>query len=227
MEGVGGLKAWRWLFILEGIATAVVGIVALFLFPDYPATTRWLTPEERLFAEWRMSNEVAGIVDEDSNGVLWGVKQALKDPLTYMFTFMQMMLTTGQSFTYFLPSIIKTLGFNSTITLLLTAPPYFVAFCGSIAIAFSSAKRNERCMHIVFPLMVSAVGNILAMTVNGFGARYFSIFLMTFGVYVYVLPLPSSTCLVTHHQIACTMSTTPGSQLLFPVRGLSVLHQWQ
>ncbi|OBT86154.1 hypothetical protein VE02_05765 [Pseudogymnoascus sp. 03VT05] len=156
----------------------------MFLFPDYPRTTRWLTKEERLFAEWRLSNEVAGIVDEDSSGIWWGVSEALCDPLTYLFTFMQMMLTTGQSFTYFLPSIIKTLGYNNTNTLLLTAPPYAVAFLGSVVLAYSSSKRKEFCMHICFPLIISVIGNILAMTVNGTGGRYFAIFLMAFGVYV-------------------------------------------
>lgn len=184
MHNVAGYASWRWLFILEGLATVVIGLVGLYLFPDYPRTTRWLSKEEQLFAEWRMANEVAGIVDEDASGVWWGVQQALSDPLTYLFTFMQMMLTTGQSFTYFLPSIIKTLGYDNTITLLLTAPPYFVAFCGSLLIAHSSAKRNERCFHIVFPLMTSILGNIMAMTVKGFGPRYLSIFFMTFGVYV-------------------------------------------
>ncbi|OBT64920.1 hypothetical protein VE03_05659 [Pseudogymnoascus sp. 23342-1-I1] len=184
MEGVGGYAAWRWLFIIEGLVTVAVGILALFLFPDYPRTTRWLTKEEGLFAEWRLANEVAGIIDEDSSGIWWGVSEALRDPLTYLFTFMQMMLTTGQSFTYFLPSIIKTLGYNNTITLLLTAPPYAVAFLGSVALAYSSSKRKEFCMHICFPLIISVIGNILAMTVNGTGGRYFAIFLMAFGVYV-------------------------------------------
>lgn len=117
----------------------------MFLFPAYPRTTRWLTKEEGLFAEWRLSNEVAGIIDEDSSGIWWGVSKALRDPLTYLFTFMQMMLTTGQSFTYFLPSIIKTLGYNNTITLLLTAPPYAVASLGSVALAYSSKRKELWC----------------------------------------------------------------------------------
>jgi hypothetical protein len=183
MEGVGGFEAWRWLFIIEGSITVAVGLFAVFLFPDYPRNTRWLKPDEQLFGEWRLANEVAGVVDEDSEGVWWGVGRALRDPKTYMFTFMQMMLTTGQSFTFFLPSIIKTLGYNNSITLLLTAPPYFFAFLGSLAVAYSSTHFNERCLHIVAPLMVSMVGNIMAMTVPGFGARYLSIFFMTFGVY--------------------------------------------
>ncbi|KAF5594142.1 major facilitator superfamily transporter [Fusarium subglutinans] len=35
MAGVGHLAAWRWLFILEGLATIVIGVVAFFLLPDY------------------------------------------------------------------------------------------------------------------------------------------------------------------------------------------------
>ena len=70
----------------------VVGLCAIPLFPDYPRNTRWLSREEQLFAEWRLSDEVAGIVDEDESGVWWGVRQALCDPVTYLFTFMQMML---------------------------------------------------------------------------------------------------------------------------------------
>ncbi len=39
-------------------------------------------------------------------------------------------------------------------------------------------------MHIVALLIVSMVGNTMAVTVPGFGARYLFIFLMTLGSYV-------------------------------------------
>ena len=77
---------------VEGAVTVAVGLAAIPLFPDYPRNTRWLSTEEQLFGEWRLANEVAGIVDEDESGVWWGVRQALRDPATYLFTFMQMML---------------------------------------------------------------------------------------------------------------------------------------
>jgi MFS family permease len=65
MEGTLGHAAWRWLFYVEGAATVVVAIIAAFVLPDFPSTTKWLTPAERRLAELRMEED-AGIVDEVS-----------------------------------------------------------------------------------------------------------------------------------------------------------------
>jgi hypothetical protein len=54
MDGVGGLAGWRWIFILEGIATVLVAASAfLFLF-DFPETASFLTEEERAFVIHRL-----------------------------------------------------------------------------------------------------------------------------------------------------------------------------
>ncbi|KAJ4999120.1 hypothetical protein K4K48_004533 [Colletotrichum sp. SAR 10_66] len=39
MEGAAGIRAWRWLFIVEGAVTVALAGVALFILPDYPKTT--------------------------------------------------------------------------------------------------------------------------------------------------------------------------------------------
>ena len=49
MKNVRGLAAWRWVFILEGIATIVIGIAAFFLVSDFPEDAKWLTEDERTF----------------------------------------------------------------------------------------------------------------------------------------------------------------------------------
>lgn len=49
MDGILGLANWRWVFILEGIATILVGIAAFFLVSDFPDDAKWLTEEEREF----------------------------------------------------------------------------------------------------------------------------------------------------------------------------------
>lgn len=54
MDGVGGLEGWRWIFILEGIATVLVAVLAFFLLYDFPETASFLTEEERAFVVFRL-----------------------------------------------------------------------------------------------------------------------------------------------------------------------------
>lgn len=54
MNGVGGLAGWRWIFILEGILTVVVAIIAFFTIYDFPDTAQFLTPEERAWVVHRL-----------------------------------------------------------------------------------------------------------------------------------------------------------------------------
>jgi predicted outer membrane repeat protein len=65
MQGKLGHAAWRWLFYIEGAMTIAVAIVAMFVLPDFPSTTKWLTPTETRLAELRMEED-AGVVDEVS-----------------------------------------------------------------------------------------------------------------------------------------------------------------
>jgi D-galactonate transporter len=46
-SGVGGLRAWQWLFLLEGIPSILAGVVTIFFLDDNPSSARWLTSEER------------------------------------------------------------------------------------------------------------------------------------------------------------------------------------
>jgi MFS family permease len=54
MDGVGGYAGWRWIFILEGILTVVVAVVAFFLLHDFPDTATFLTVEERAWVVHRL-----------------------------------------------------------------------------------------------------------------------------------------------------------------------------
>ncbi|KAL4739948.1 major facilitator superfamily domain-containing protein [Aspergillus similis] len=185
MENKQHRPAWQWLFIIEGAMTIAIAILVIPLIPDFPLTTKrwWLSREQQLLADWRLQNENAGIEDTDPKSLTWGVKQAIRDPKLYMFVVLQMSLITAQSFNNFFPSIVGTLGYNNTITLLLTAPPYFAAFICSLCISFHAAHQHERGLHIAIPLLFSLLGNLLAMFVPTTGGRYFSMFLMTAGSY--------------------------------------------
>lgn len=66
MDGVGGLEGWRWIFILEGIVTVLVAVLAFFILYDFPETASFLTEEERAFVVFRLKYQAhAGKLDAD------------------------------------------------------------------------------------------------------------------------------------------------------------------
>lgn len=48
MHGWVGLAGWQWMFIVQGLPAALLGIVVLMRLDDKPATARWLTAPERM-----------------------------------------------------------------------------------------------------------------------------------------------------------------------------------
>jgi MFS family permease len=49
MDGVGGYAGWRWIFILEGLLTVLVALIAPFAIHDSPERAKFLTEAERRF----------------------------------------------------------------------------------------------------------------------------------------------------------------------------------
>jgi MFS family permease len=77
MNGVGGLSAWRWLFILEGTPSCVCALLVWYLLPDYPECTSWLSADEKALAEERLRVEGS---QGSSPGLTWkDVKTSLGD----------------------------------------------------------------------------------------------------------------------------------------------------
>ncbi|RSH85433.1 hypothetical protein EHS25_004829 [Saitozyma podzolica] len=65
LEGVGGTRGWKWLFIIEGLVTVVLAIIAFFVLPDYPTTTKLLTEEEKRLALIRIAAGNVGAGEEN------------------------------------------------------------------------------------------------------------------------------------------------------------------
>jgi MFS family permease len=183
MEGLGGYPSWRWIFILEGALTVIMAFAGYALLPNYPSNTSFLSAEETAMAQWRLDRENDGVADEVNESVFVGLKAALLDPKVYLLVFIQTCAVVSMSFTYFFPSIVKTLGFPRVETLLLTAPPYFLAFLFSILNSWHSGRSNERCFHIVGACILSAFGQIISMSTHNTGARYFAMFLQAMGAF--------------------------------------------
>lgn len=98
-RGAAGLTGWQWLFILQGVATFLVAIVGCFILPDFPLTTKWLTPEQRLLAHERVARDTVDL--QEKGTTMQGLKQAVKDYRVWIFAFMQHMHLASNGFKNF------------------------------------------------------------------------------------------------------------------------------
>lgn len=76
MDGVGGKAGWSWIFILEGLATLVVAMVAFFYITDFPSEAKFLTAEEKDEATGRLTEDRSALADEFNIKFMW---DAFKD----------------------------------------------------------------------------------------------------------------------------------------------------
>jgi MFS family permease len=60
LHGVAGISGWRWLFIIEGIPSVLMGIAIFVLLPKDAAHCRWLTADERVCLQETIDSQHAG-----------------------------------------------------------------------------------------------------------------------------------------------------------------------
>ncbi|KAE8422339.1 major facilitator superfamily domain-containing protein [Aspergillus pseudocaelatus] len=182
LSGKRGLAAWQWLYVIEDSITMFFGILVLFLLPDFPQTWRLLTEEEKLVANRRMALDTADVdVDEESAmAQLKGLKLAVTDIKTWILAFTYMAITGAAGFQNFFPTLTATLGYSHIISLLLVAPPYiFMTFWSYVHGALLN-RLEKRFWFFMYPIPLTVAGFVIFMTVDEFGPKYFSFFLVIF-----------------------------------------------
>ncbi|KAI4293908.1 MFS general substrate transporter [Schizophyllum commune Tattone D] len=181
MEGVWGYRAWRWLFFVEGGMTVVVAIISIFVLPDFPENSSgWITPEERAVALKRMAEEADshGPKNSTKTGQLAGLALALRDGKVWYLTLLMTFMNLSLSFNAYFPTLVSTLGYGRTTTLLLCAPPWLFATFEAFVWARHSDRAEERCKHMIMSVCLGIAGFMLAFwSMNAF-LRYIAMFMM-------------------------------------------------
>ncbi|KAL6907345.1 major facilitator superfamily domain-containing protein [Trichoderma evansii] len=188
LDNVKGLAGWKWLYIIEGSSSFLAAGLSMFILPDFPESNsgsgKWLfSEEEKKLSVERMARDRVSPVSEDE-GIKHGLKLAVKDYRTWVFSLMLCSNHSAYSFNNFFPSMLK--GFNlgsTTMTLVLTAPPYLVATVIALGVALSSDRRKERGLHIAIPLVIVVIGFIITVSTLDKAARYFASFLYVGGLF--------------------------------------------
>lgn len=102
----------------------------------------------------------------------------MRDPKLYIFTLLQHASLLTQTFQYFFPTVIETLGYGTIETLLITAPVWIATFLVGLLVTWTSGKTGDRSIHIMCLSMISCIGNIICIATLNIPARFFAIFLM-------------------------------------------------
>lgn len=108
-------------------------------------------------------------------------------------------------------SVVNTLGFNRTVTLVLTCPPFIFAGAAGILFGWSSGRFHERTWHITAGLTTAIVGFIIASATLNVPARYVSFFILASGAYSVnsvIIGWASSTLSQTKEKKAVVLAMT-------------------
>ncbi|KAE8423467.1 MFS transporter [Aspergillus pseudocaelatus] len=186
MGGIRGYSGWRWVFIIEGIITAVVALVLFFLIPDFPEDAKWLNEVERAFIREKLASDVGKSAHQVQMG--WSeIATVLKDYKVILGGIMYFgLIVPAYSYAFFAPSIIKSYGYDSVTTQLYSIPPWVASFGFSMIIAFCSDRLKHRFAFTVIPLMIAIAGFAMLFSIHGTDhrtAEYGALFLVTCGAY--------------------------------------------
>ncbi|KAK3721579.1 hypothetical protein LTR37_003135 [Vermiconidia calcicola] len=183
LDGARGIAAWQWLYIIEGVLTIAVGILVIFVLPDFPDTWGKLSPELKRIANRRMAIDAAE-ADVDVGGnmsYVRGAKLAFSDPKTYLLAIMYHCIVGATGFQNFYPTLTRSLiPDNDVLALLLVAPPYIFIVFVSFGHSVFSDKMQNRFWFFLYPLAISTIGCFVFMFTSAFGPKYFALFLLNF-----------------------------------------------
>ena len=160
-EGTAGLHGWQWLFLLEGLPTALVGVAVLWWLDDGPRTAAWLPAEQREFLLGYLAREDAARRRRHGAGH-W---EAMLQPRVWWLIALYFTVAVGTNAggAYF-PTLVKErhAGASNLTIGLLTALPHLCAVVAMSLVGISSDRSGERRFHLAGAALVGAAGWALA-----------------------------------------------------------------
>ncbi|SLM62379.1 MULTISPECIES: MFS transporter [Dickeya] len=148
-----GLHGWQWMFLLEGLPSVVLGIMALWLLPDNVNQARWLNEQDRaqVRADLALDAHQTPAIKHQFRDGFFNLKVWMLGGIDFSI------LLCAYAMGFWLPTFIKQAGVTDISQIgWLTAIPSLAALAGMLALGISSDRLRERRWHIIIPFWLGA-----------------------------------------------------------------------
>lgn len=159
------LKNWEILFLTYGCITVVWGIFVIFYVPDSPMTAKCFSEMDKKLMVERVRSNQTGIQNKKFKKE--HLIEAVKDPQTYCFFFIQLLTALPTSgLGAFANIIIASLGFSvlETQLLAMVLGAYLIVLL--LSSAYFSKKFSQNIYFMIGYIVPSIIGTVVLMTVT-------------------------------------------------------------
>ncbi|KAI0400363.1 major facilitator superfamily domain-containing protein [Xylaria palmicola] len=185
LEGAGGLRGWRWIFVIEGILTIILGVAGYWLLVDFPdsdrKTWKFLSKKER---DWVIRRVNADRGDaETPKFKLSKFLGAGLDWRLWSYGLIAFGSTTmSYALAFFLPIILnENLGYDVGTSQALVAPPYAFAGIFMYAVGWLGDRYHIRGPIVILNMVVALIGLPLLGWHSDSRIQYLGAFLLVAG----------------------------------------------
>lgn len=174
-------QGWRWIFIIEGIATIVAGLLSPLFLIEFPEKATFLNERQKHIALTRVR------LEKEAKVIKYSTFQErfimLLDWKVGLYAFQYFVAGTSvYSLSFFQPVILRDgMGFSYAMAQLLKSPPYVFAIICSCISAYVSDKLRIRWPVMVSQAGVAVMGLLMVLYAVVPAARYVGLFLAIYG----------------------------------------------